>query len=192
MKELTVVAAMCGSFCTFAQVLPQWERLAGQGIWLRPVMSQAAAGTDTRFGRADDWKTRLEQAGIAPVITTVDQAEPLGPQNMADAMVIAPCTGNTLAKLAAGIVDGPVTMAAKSMLRVNKPVVVAFSTNDGLAAAAQNIGRLLNTRNFYFVPFGQDDPAHKPHSLQADFSLLGETLRQALEGRQIQPLLRQK
>ena len=87
MKELTVVAAMCGSFCTFAQVLPQWERLAGQGVWLRPVMSQAAAGTDTRFGRADDWKTRLEQAGIAPVITTVDQAEPLGPQNMADAMV---------------------------------------------------------------------------------------------------------
>ena len=192
MKELTVVAAMCGSFCTFAQVLPQWERLAGQGVWLRPVMSQAAAGTDTRFGRADDWKTRLEQAGIAPVITTVDQAEPLGPQNMADAMVIAPCTGNTLAKLAAGIVDGPVTMAAKSMLRVNKPVVVAFSTNDGLAAAAQNIGRLLNTRNFYFVPFGQDDPVHKPHSLQADFSLLGKTLRQALEGRQIQPLLRQK
>lgn len=192
MRELTVVAAMCGSFCTFEQVLPQWERLAGEGVWLRPVMSRAAAGTDTRFGRADDWKTRLEQAGIAPVITTVAQAEPLGPQDMADAMVIAPCTGNTLAKLAAGVVDGPVTMAAKSMLRVNKPVVVAFSTNDGLAAAAQNIGRLLNTRNFYFVPFGQDDPLRKPHSLQADFSLLEETLRQALRGRQLQPLLRQK
>ncbi len=192
MRELTVVAAMCGSFCTFEQVLPQWERLAAQGVWLRPVMSRAAAGTDTRFGRADSWKTRLEQAGIAPVITTVDQAEPLGPRDMADAMVIAPCTGNTLAKLAAGIVDGPVTMAAKSMLRVNKPVVLAFSTNDGLAAAAQNIGRLLNTRNFYFVPFGQDDPARKPYSLQADFSLLEETLRQALRGRQLQPLLRQR
>ncbi len=189
MKEPRILAAMCGSFCTFAQVMPQLERLAQEGYVLRSCMSHMAAETNTRFGTAQYWRGRLEEATGAPVITTVVQAEPLGPKNMADLMLIAPCTGNTLARLAAGITDGPVTMAAKSLLRGGRPVVIALSTNDGLGASAANIGRLLNTRNYYFVPFRQDDPAAKPNSLQADFTQLLPTIQAALEGRQLQPLL---
>lgn len=189
MKSPTILAAMCGSFCTFAQVIPQLERLAQEGYALRGCMSRIAADTDTRFGTAQHWRNRLEEVTGGPIITTVAQAEPLGPKNMADLMLIAPCTGNTLARLAAGITDGPVTMATKSLLRGGRPVVIALSTNDGLGASAANIGRLLNTRNYYFVPFRQDDPVAKPNSLQADFTQLLPTIQAALEGRQLQPLL---
>lgn len=189
MKKPTILAAMCGSFCTFAQVMPQLEHLAQEGYTLRGCMSRIAADTDTRFGTAQHWRNRLEEVTAGPIITTVAQAEPLGPKRMADLMLIAPCTGNTLARLAAGITDGPVTMATKSLLRGGCPVVIALSTNDGLGASAANIGRLLNTRNYYFVPFRQDDPIAKPNSLQADFTLLLPTIQAALEGRQLQPLL---
>lgn len=187
--EKRLAFAMCGSFCTFDTVLAQAEKLVAGGIRLLPVMSTAAAETDTRFGTAASFRQRLSRLTDAAVITTIVGAEPLGPQNMAEALLIAPCTGNTLGKLAGGITDTPVTMAAKSMLRTGRPVILAISTNDGLAGAFQNIGRLMNVKNIYFVPFGQDDPLHKPTSLQADFTLLQSAVESALRARQLQPVL---
>ncbi len=192
MKGLRIVVAMCGSFCTFSQVMPCLESLAEQGADLIPVMSRNAFSMDTKFGKAAIWKERLEQICKREVMTTIQQVEPLGPKNMADVLLIAPCTGNTMAKLAAGVTDGPVTMAAKSMLRAKKPVVIALSTNDGLAATAKNIGELLNRKHYYFVPFGQDDWRNKPCSLQADFSEIIPTIEQALQGEQLQPILIEK
>ena len=157
-----------------------------------PVMSFAAASTDTRFGSAAGWKSQLEAAAGRPVLDTLTGVEPLGPKHMADALVIAPCTGATLARLAAGLSDTPVTLAAKSLLRVGCPVVVAVSTNDGLGASGENIARLMQRKNFYFVPYGQDDPAAKPQSLKADMALIPRTLKEALAGRQIQPVLLQR
>ena len=154
-----------------------------------PIFSQAACSTDSRFGTANEHlQSAAEICGNAP-ICTISQAEPIGPQKLFDILVIAPCTGNTLAKLAHGIADGPVTMAAKSHLRNGRPVLVAVSTNDGLAAAAENIGKLLARKHYYFVPFGQDDALKKPASLVADFSKLPQALEAALEGRQVQPIL---
>ncbi len=187
--EKRIAFAMCGSFCTFETVLQQAERLVGSGMRLVPVMSTAAATTDTRFGSSASFRERLSCVADAPVITTIAGAEPLGPKDLADALLIAPCTGNTLGKLANGVTDTPVTMAAKSMLRIGKPVVLAVSTNDGLGASFQNIGRLMNVKNIYFVPFRQDDPVKKPYSLQADFAGLGAAVAAALEGRQLQPVL---
>lgn len=184
-----VAFAMCGSFCTFDKVLTEAERLVGGGMQLVPVMSTAAATTDTRFGSCAEFKARLSRLTSSSIITSIVDAEPMGPQKMAQALLIAPCTGNTLAKLAWGITDTPVTMAAKSMLRSGRPVVIALSTNDGLGASFQNIGRLMNTKNIYFVPFGQDDPLHKPNGLQADFTLMESTVESALNGRQIEPVL---
>lgn len=181
--------ALCGSYCTYEQVFRELEKLR-EKYDLIPIMSDTAAETDTRFGRAAEHIRRLTELTGRKVITTIAEAEPLGPKEPLDALLIAPCTGNTLAKLAAGIADGPVTFACKAHLRNLRPVVVAVSTNDGLAAAAANIGALLNRKNYYFVPFGQDDPAAKPCSLKADLGLLGATLSAALEGRQLQPLLR--
>ena len=146
----------------------------------------------TRFGSAAGWKAKLEAAAGRPVLDTLTGVEPLGPKHMADALVIAPCTGATLARLAAGLSDTPVTLAAKSLLRVGCPVVVAVSTNDGLGASGENIARLMQRKGFYFVPYGQDDPAAKPQSLKADLTLLAETLQGAMEGRQIQPVLLQR
>ena len=188
MKE-TVAFALCGSFCTFEKALGAAQRLLDGGRTLLPVMSANAAGTDTRFGTAASFRERLTQMTGRPPITTITGAEPLGPRALAEALIIAPCTGNTLAKLAAGITDTPVTMAAKSLLRIGCPVVIALSTNDGLAASMQNIGRLLNTKNVYFVPFGQDDPQNKPGSLQADFAQLEPALACALHREQLQPVL---
>lgn len=185
----TVAFAMCGSFCTFAAALPQAARLAEQGWQVLPVLSFAAAGLDTRFGKAADWKKKLEQIAGRPPLETLAAVEPLGPKGMADALVIAPCTGATLARLAAGLSDTPVTLAAKSLLRVGCPVVVAVSTNDGLGASGENIARLLNRKHYYFVPFAQDDWVHKPQSLKADLDRLPQTLDAALEGRQIQPVI---
>lgn len=183
--------AVCGSFCTLEPVLRQAERLRAAGWELLPVMSFAVSRLDTRFGKAEYWKERLEQLTKNPVRDTLTEVEPLGPKRLAEALVIAPCTGTTLARLAAGLSDTPVTLAAKSLLRVGCPVVVAVSTNDGLGASGENIVRLYQRKNFYFVPYGQDDPAEKPQSLKAELSLLPETLEAALQGRQLQPVLRQ-
>ena len=152
-------------------------------------MSFTAFDTDTRFGKAADINKRIEDICGNKIISTIEGAEPIGPQKMFDILIVAPCTGNTVAKLAAGIIDTPVTMAVKSHIRNAKPVVLAIATNDALAGSAKNIGMLLNYRNFYFVPYGQDNFSAKPNSLVADFSLLRDTVLLASEGKQIQPLL---
>ena len=181
--------ALCGSYCTYGKLFAAVNALA-EKYELIPIMSDTAAETDTRFGAAAGHLRRLREVCGRNVVTTIAEAEPLGPQNAMDALLIAPCTGNTLAKLAHGITDSSVTMAAKGHLRNGKPLIIAFSTNDGLSASAENIGRLLNRKNIYFVPFSQDAPEAKPRSLQSDFSLLSETVEAALEGRQLQPILR--
>lgn len=181
--------ALCGSFCTFHQVFPVMEKLAAQHE-ITPIFSDAAWSTDTRFGTSSHWQEEAVRiCGLEP-IRTIAQAEPIGPKKLLDALIIAPCTGNTLAKLAHSIADTPVTMAAKSHLRNGRPVIVAVSTNDALAGAAENIGRLLGRRNYYFVPFRQDDPFGKPTSLVALFDLIPDTLDKAMEGKQLQPLIR--
>ncbi|MDO4982269.1 MAG: dipicolinate synthase subunit B [Eubacteriales bacterium] len=181
--------ALCGSYCTYGKLFAAAKALAEE-FELIPIMSDTAAETDTRFGTAAEHLRRLREVCGRNAVTTIAEAEPLGPQGAMDALLIAPCTGNTLAKLANGITDSTVTMAAKGHLRNGKPLIIAFSTNDGLSGSAENIGRLLNRRNVYFVPFSQDAPDTKPRSLQSDFSLLSETVRAALEGRQLQPILK--
>ncbi len=190
MNGLKIGYAVCGSFCTFSRAIPVMEQLAAEGARVTPVMSPTAYSTDTRFGRAEDFNRRIEAACGCSIIHTIDAAEPIGPKKLLDVLVIAPCTGNTLAKLALGVTDTPVTMAAKAHLRNGRPLVLAIATNDGLAASAKNIGALMNTRNVYFVPFGQDDPTGKPGSLIAHFELIPETIEAAMNGRQIQPLLK--
>ncbi len=185
---MNVGFAMCGSFCTFSVAFPTMEKLS-KNHEVIPIFSEAAAATDTRFGAAQNHLHRAAELCGKDPLRTLAQVEPIGPKKLLDVLVIAPCTGNTLAKLAHGIADGPVTMAAKSHLRNGRPVVIAVSTNDGLAGAAENIGRLLNRKNFYFVPFGQDDPIQKPTSLIADFSKLEETVQLAAQGIQLQPIL---
>lgn len=188
-QQRTVVVALCGSFCTFEVVLPQIERLVKQGWEVLPMLSASAAALDTRFGRAEDWKRRLtEITGHLPM-ETLQQAEPLGPKKMASAMIVAPCTGTTMSLLAAGISSTVVTLGVKSMLRGGCPVILAPSTNDGLSGSVGALAALLQRKNYYFVPFGQDDSFKKPCSLKSDFSLLPETLEAALRGVQIQPLL---
>lgn len=181
--------ALCGSYCTYRAVFPVLEKLC-KSCRITPIFSDNSWKTDTRFGKAADWVEKAEALTGNTPLHTIPEVEPIGPRRLLDALVIAPCTGNTLAKLAHGIADTPVTLAVKSHLRNNRPVIVAVSTNDGLAAAAENIGRLLARRYFYFVPFRQDDPKAKPASLVADFSLLPETLALAMEGKQLQPILR--
>ena len=185
---MTIGFALCGSFCTYDRVFPVMERL-GKSYELIPIFSQSAYSTDSRFGAAEAHIARAEAICGRPVLHTLPEVEPIGPKKMLDALVIAPCTGNTLAKLAHSIADGPVTMAAKSHLRNGRPVILAISTNDALAGAAENIGKLLSRKHYYFVPFGQDDAFGKPTSIVADFSRIPQTLELALEGRQLQPLL---
>ena len=181
--------ALCGSYCTYEKVLKEAEQLAED--WeLTAIMSETAACTDSRFGDAADFIGRLERLTGRPVMTTITQAERVGPEKLFDVLVIAPCTGATLARLAVGLTDTSVTMAAKSHLRNGRPVVVALSTNDALSGSAESIAALLNRKNYYFVPFGQDDPEGKPNSLQADFKRIHETALAALDGRQLQPVLK--
>ena len=189
MEQLSVGFACCGSFCTMARAVEALKELAEQYSTLYPIVSETVAATDTRFGRARDFLGQMEELCGRSVISTVAAAEPVGPKKLLDVLVICPCTGNTIGKLANGITDTAVTMAAKAHLRNGRPVVIAMATNDGLSGAIRNIGALLGRKNYYFVPFRQDDPAGKPSSLVADFDLLGETVRAALEGRQIQPML---
>ena len=180
--------AMCGSFCTFSQVFPVMESLAREHT-LIPIFSPAAFSVDSRFGTAQAHFEKARAVCGAEPLHTIPEVEPIGPKKLLDALIIAPCTGNTLAKLAHGIADTAVTMAAKSHLRNGRPVIVAVSTNDALAGAAENIGRLLVRKNYYFVPFGQDDALNKPTSMVADFTRIPQTIACALEGKQIQPLL---
>lgn len=181
--------ALCGSYCTYEKLFSACEKLAEE-FELIPVMSDNAAVTDTRFGMADEHKKRLRELTGREIITSIRDAEPLGTFQALDALLIAPCTGNTLAKLANGITDTAVTMAAKAQLRNGRPLIIALSTNDGLSGSAENIAKLLNRKNYYFVPFSQDDPFKKPRSLQSDFTLLAETVKAALSQSQIQPILK--
>lgn len=188
-SKRTVAFALCGSFCSFSAVLPQIQVLTARGWEILPILSASAAGLDTRFGTAAALRqTLLELTGHEP-LTTLQGVEPLGPQKLADALIIAPATGTTMALLAAGISATPVTLAAKSLLRGGRPVILAPSTNDGLAGSAPALGQLLQRRSYYFVPFGQDDCYKKPRSLKSDFTLLPDTLDAALRGVQLQPML---
>lgn len=187
---ITVGFAMCGSFCTFKAVTAELRKLAKiNGINIIPIMSGNAFSLDTRFGEAAMWQSEIKNICKNEIIHTTEQAEPIGPKKLLDALIIAPCTGNTLAKLASGITDTPVTLAAKAHLRNSRPVIIAVSTNDALSGAAKNIGELLNRKNYYFVPFGQDNANGKPRSMVADFSLIKQTLDSALEGKQQQPII---
>ena len=183
--------ALCGSFCTFSKVIPVMEQMKLSGIDIFPIMSFNAFSTDTRFGTAESFIEKIEEIAGREIIHSITAAEPIGPKNMIDALVIAPCTGNTLAKLTTGIADTPVTLAAKSTLRNANPVIIAVSTNDALSNAAKNIGNLLNYKNIYFVPYSQDDYINKPTSIVADFTKIHETLLEALLGKQIQPIIKQ-
>ena len=181
--------AVCGSFCSFEKMFKEMINLSKKHE-IVPIMSEIAYSTDTRFGKAEVWRNKIEELCGRKIIHTVVEAEPLGPKRMVDILLIEPCTGNTVAKLSSGITDTAVTMAAKSVLRVGTPVVLTVATNDGLGAAAENIGRLLNRKNYFFTPLAQDDPKEKPTSLVADFSLTEETLLMAAERKQIQPIYR--
>lgn len=180
--------AFCASHCNFTEILTVYEKIALCHEVI-PIVSENAIKYDTRFGEADDFLKRVETIAGRRAVRTIVEAEPLGPKGAMEALVVAPCTGNTLAKLASGITDGAVTMAAKGHLRNGKPVILALATNDGLSASAQNIAALLNRKNYYFVPFGQDNPDAKPTSLIADFTKIEETAELALAGRQLQPIL---
>ena len=180
--------AMCGSFCTFDAVFPVLESIA-QKHNVIPILSGAAAGIDSRFGSAQSHIQRITNICGSPPLCSIPEVEPIGPKKLLDALIIAPCTGNTLAKLAHSIADSSVTMAAKSHLRNGRPVLLAISTNDALAGAAENIGKLLGRRNYFFVPFRQDDPVKKPTSIVADFTKTLPALEAALAGYQLQPLL---
>ncbi len=181
--------AFTGSFCTFDKVINELYELSQKYNNITPIMSPVAFSVDTRFGKAQDFREKISSICKNEIISTIPAAEPIGPKKLFDALIIAPCTGNTLAKLASAVTDNSVTMAAKAHLRNERPLIIAPSTNDGLGANAKNIGLLLNTKNIYFVPFGQDDPFKKHNSLVADFSQIIPTLENALQGKQIQPLL---
>ena len=188
MKTLRIGLALTGSYCTYDKALAALETLARR-YDVTALMSENAYATDTRFGDAAGFVRRLEALTGRPVLHTVAETEPVGPNELFDVLAVAPCTGNTAAKLAAGITDTAVTMAVKSQLRSGKPVVLAFGSNDGLGVSARNIGELLNRKNIYFVPMYQDDPVKKPRSLASDYRRLEETILAAYEGRQIEPIL---
>lgn len=189
MEPIRVGFAFCGSFCTFRQAMTALEQVHARYGDVTPIVSEASAATDSRFGPAHEYMREMERICDRRVIDSIPKAEPIGPKHLLDVLVICPCTGNTLAKLTNGITDTTVTMAAKAHLRNGGPVVLCLATNDGLAASAKNIGTLLDKKNVYFVPFGQDDPVEKPTSLVADFSRVNDAIDAALRGEQLQPLL---
>ena len=189
MKEKTIGFAVCGSFCTHSKAMEALEQVRARWRNVIPIVSEHTATTDTRFGKAHDLMREMERICDRRVIDSIQAAEPIGPKQLLDLLIIAPCTGNTLGKLAAGITDTSVTMAAKAHLRNGRPLLIAPSTNDGLSTSARSIGELLTRKNIYFVPFGQDDPVQKPTSLTADLSLTADAAQAALEGHQLQPIL---
>ena len=189
LKGVKIGWALTGSFCNFEYVFPHIEALAKEGADIYPIVSYSVDSFDTRFGKAEEWKNKLKEITGKDIISTIVDAEPVGPQLKMDIMIVAPCTGNTVAKLANAITDTPVTMACKAHLRNQRPLVLAIATNDALGGNAKNIGLLLNTKNVYFVPFGQDAPIGKPNSMIANFDKIKATLEEALKGKQIQPIL---
>ena len=190
LKETQIGVAFTGSFCTYKKAFLELQKLSNGCGSVQTVFSTAAASTDSRFGSAESFYRRAEEITGNKPMMTISEAEPIGPKNLFDALVILPCTGNTLAKLANGITDTPALMAAKAHLRNNKPLLLSLSTNDALGMNMKNIGLLLNTKNIYFVPFGQDDPEKKPNSMTAHTDLLIPALEAALENRQLQPVIR--
>ncbi|MBQ7106692.1 MAG: dipicolinate synthase subunit B [Clostridia bacterium] len=189
MHGLTAGYALCGSFCTIADSVKQIEKLTKNNINVVPIMSEIVYNTDNRFNKADELKEKVITLTGNQIIHTITGAEPIGPKKLLDILIVSPCTGNTIAKIANGITDSSVTMAVKAHLRNNRPVVLAIATNDALGGSAVNIGKLLNTKNIYFVPFGQDDPIGKNNSLIADFDKTLETIFAAINGEQLQPIL---
>lgn len=189
LEGVKVGIAITGSFCTLDIILIEIKRLVDEGADVYPIISFNVDNFDTRFGTAKEWKDKIKEATGKEIISTIQGAESIGPKAYLDIVVVAPCTGNTLAKLANAITDTPVSMAWKAHLRNNKPVVLGISTNDGLGANAKNLGLLLNMKNVYFVPFGQDDPIKKCNSLIADYQMIVPTIVKALKGEQIQPIL---
>ena len=190
MKKKKLGFAMCGSFCTFSETTKMMKYLTENNYEVYPIMSYNAYDMDTRFGKAKNFIQEIETITEKQIINTIIGAEPIGPKDMFDILLVAPCTGNTLAKLAHSVTDTPVTMAVKSHLRGEKPVVVAVSTNDALSGSAKNIGMLLNYKNYYFVPMRQDNPTTKPSSMVAYFDRIPETLENALVGKQTQPIIK--
>ena len=188
MEKIRIGYAFCGSFCTIDKSLEAFKTLAKE-YDITPIMSDIVYKTDTRFGKEEDLKNTVKEISGKEIIHDITAAEPIGPKGLFDILVVAPCTGNTAAKIALGITDTPVTMAVKSHVRNRRPVVLGFATNDALGGSAKNIGLLLNTKNLYFVPFGQDDPEKKETSMVCDFSKIPETVAEALYGRQIKPLI---
>jgi dipicolinate synthase subunit B len=186
---VTLGFGVTGSHCTLKRVMRAAAVLAENGAELHPVLSPSVRDTDTRFGTAASWRAQLESLSGHGAVTAVAEAEPIGPKRLFDGMIIAPASGNTVAKLVSGIVDTAVLMAAKAQLRNGGPLIVAVSTNDGLGINGKNIGLLCNMKNVYVVPFGQDDPVKKPNSVVAKMELLPETTEKALKGQQIQPIL---
>lgn len=189
MNNTNIGFALCGSFCTFSEVITEMKKLSDKGYNIFPIMSFNAYQTDTRFGKAEEHIRRIEEICGKKIISTIPDAEPIGPKKMLDILVIEPCTGNTLAKLANGITDTPVTLAAKSHLRNNRPLLIAVSTNDALSGSAKNIGKLMNLKNIYFIPFSQDNPLNKPRSVIADFEKTEEAILHAINNEQIQPII---
>ncbi len=189
MDKVRLGFALCGSFCTFERVIRVMERLSEDGYDIYPIMSENASSIDTRFGTAESFVHRIEDICGKRIINNIHDAEPIGPKKLLDVLLIAPCTGNTLAKLACGIADSAVTLAAKAHFRNERAAVLAVSSNDSLAANAINIGTLMARKNIYLVPLKQDDPEHKPRSIVAEMELIPETIRAALDGVQLQPIL---
>lgn len=188
-EGLKIGFCLTGSFCTLSKVMTELESVKNNNADIFPIMSEMVWSTDTRFGKAGDFINKVSQITGKEIIHDIKGAEPIGPKKLIDALVIAPCTGNTISKIANGITDSCVSMAAKATLRNKCPVIIAISTNDGLSGSARNIGTLMNKSNIYFVPFGQDDPINKPDSLVADMTLITATLSAALKGEKIQPQL---
>lgn len=189
MNNITVGFALCGSFCTFSQVIKEMEILKQKGYEIVPIMSFNAFSIDTRFGNAKEHIERIEDICKRKIIATIPDAEPIGPKKLLDILLIEPCTGNTLSKLANGISDTPVTLAAKSHMRNSRPLLIALSTNDALSGSAANIGKLMNTNNVFFVPFRQDLPEGKPRSMISDFSRTEDSIICALKKEQLQPIV---
>ncbi len=188
-KDKKIGFVLTGSFCTFKKVLPKMEELIEKGAEIIPIMSYNSYTLDTKFGKAEDFIKKIEEITKKKIIHTIIDAEPIGPKKMTDIMIVAPCSGNTMAKLANDIIDTPATMAVKSHLRNNLPLVIAPSTNNGLSGNAENIGKLLNRKNYYFVPFKQDNPITKPKSIVFDAEYIIKTIEYALEREQISPIL---
>lgn len=190
MSSIRIGFAMCGSFCTFSKAIIQMQNLVDLGYDVLPIMSKNAYTINTRFGSSRDFIDKIEAITSKKIINTIDEAEPIGPKALVDVLAVVPCTGNTLAKMSNAITDTAVTMAVKSHLRCQRPVVIALASNDALGASAQNIGKMLNVKNVYFVPLSQDDPKKKPNSLVAHFDLLLPSIEMALDGQQLQPIFR--